>query len=208
MKKTDRPHISIQDALKKGWDLTQANASVLVWIILTAFVFLFGPPILVSVLRQMDRQLVASFVNILGVVVTTIISIGLIRITLDLHDKQKVEFDDLYSGGRHFINYFITSFGVSIISVLGMFLLIVPGIIWGIRFQYATTLVVDEGLQPIEALQKSWQITKGHTWKLFLFAAVTTLMSVVGLLLVGIGFLVIWPVILLANISIYRKLNA
>ncbi|MEA3324508.1 MAG: hypothetical protein U9Q37_05135 [Euryarchaeota archaeon] len=54
------------------------------------------------------------------------------------------------------------------IVVGGLILLTIPGIIWAIKFQFFDYLIVDKGLGPIDALEKSSEITRGVKWDLFI----------------------------------------
>jgi hypothetical protein len=59
---------------------------------------------------------------------------------------------------------------ISILSalavLLGLVLLIIPGIIVAIRFVFGSTVLVVEGRKGTKALGRSWQLAKGHFWKL------------------------------------------
>jgi len=65
----------------------------------------------------------------------------------------------------------------TLITLVGTILLIIPGIIWGIKFQFFGYFIVDKGLEPIEALKRSAAITKGVRWSL-LFLALSLLVSI------------------------------
>jgi len=56
--------------------------------------------------------------------------------------------------------------------MLGFLLFIIPGIILMLKLLSGFFLIVDEDLGVIDALKKSWKITKGFKWKLFLFVLV------------------------------------
>jgi hypothetical protein len=76
----------------------------------------------------------------------------------------------LRDGGKRFWPYV----GMSILSaiglVLGLILLIVPGVILMIRWSAASGFLIGDGEGVTDALSKSWQATKGHSWAIF-FAA-------------------------------------
>ena len=72
--------------------------------------------------------------------------------------------------------------GMTILSalgtVLGLVLLIVPGIILLIRWSAASGYVIGERRGVTESLGKSWEATKGHSWPI-LGAAVVLFLGVV-----------------------------
>lgn len=69
-------------------------------------------------------------------------------------------------------------------------------------------LVVDKGLDPIEALKRSFQITAGKFWDLLLFVLIMLGINILGILCLGVGLLITLPLTSLALIYIYRKLEA
>lgn len=77
-----------------------------------------------------------------------------------------------------------------------------------IKLQFYSYFIVDKNAGPIEALKKSWAITRGVKWDLFLFGLLLGLITLAGLLALVVGLFVAIPVGLLANTYVYRKLLA
>lgn len=71
--------------------------------------------------------------------------------------------------------------GMAILSwigiIVGLILLIVPGVILLARWSAATGFVVGRREGVIEALGSSWEATKGHSWPIF-FAAILMFLAV------------------------------
>ena len=86
---------------------------------------------------------------------------GLIRIPLRLHDNKGVGFTDVFSCFLLFFNYLFGAILYGLIIFVGIILLIIPGIIWAIKFQFYSYFIVDEGLGPIEALKMKFFDYKG-----------------------------------------------
>ncbi len=139
---------------------------------------------------------------------STLISMGATAFYLAAHDNpQTVEIAQLWHPQK-FWSFLGTSLLVSIVVVLGMLLLIVPGIIFALMFMFATFIVIDRGLGPIEAMKESKRITTGYKWKLLGLGIVLTLLNVVGILALVVGLLVTVPVSVLAATRAYRELSA
>jgi uncharacterized membrane protein len=85
-------------------------------------------------------------------------------------------------------------------------LLVIPGIIWSIRFHFFSYLIVDKGVSPIEALKKSSKITKGTKWDLFLFGILLVFINILGALALLVSLFVTMPATMVANAFVYRKL--
>jgi uncharacterized membrane protein len=79
-----------------------------------------------------------------------------------------------------------------IIISVGLALLIIPGIYWAVRFQFAFLHIVDTDAGIISAFKKSYAITKNNFWSLLLFNAITLFCRAVflplGLLMLVYGY--------------------
>ena len=87
-----------------------------------------------------------------------------------------------------------------------MILLIIPGIIWGIKFQFFSCFIVDKGVGPIEALKRSSVITKDAKWDLFLFNLLLILINLLGAICLLIGLFVTIPTTMVDWAFVYRRL--
>jgi len=90
----------------------------------------------------------------------------------------------------------------------GTILLIVPGVIWAVKFQFFSYFIIDKGLGPIEALKKSSAITKGVKWNLLGFDLLIGGIALLGVLALLIGLLAAIPTAMIAMAFVYRKLLA
>jgi uncharacterized membrane protein len=86
-------------------------------------------------------------------------------------------------------------------------LLIVPGIIFGLMFMFATFIVIERELGPIDAMNESHRLTRGHKWQLFGFVLLLVLVNLLGLLALLVGIFVSIPVSTLAFVHAYRVLG-
>jgi uncharacterized membrane protein len=135
------------------------------------------------------------------------VGLGLIHVNLKFTTEHTAKFSDLLTKLPLFWTYFISSIYYSCIVLVGTLLLIVPGIIWGLRYQFFGYLIVDQGLKPKVAFQASKKLTHGHLGKLFLFGLVLLGINLLGALALLVGLLVTIPVSLLAIAKVYRLLS-
>ncbi|EKD96462.1 MAG: hypothetical protein ACD_24C00035G0005, partial [uncultured bacterium] len=105
------------------------------------------------------------------------------------------------------LKYLLGSLLYGAIVMIGLLLLIVPGIILAVKYQYLMYLVIDEELGPLEALGKSGRITNGNKFNLFIWGLVMALVNVVGALAFFVGLFVTIPLTSIASAYIYRKLS-
>jgi uncharacterized membrane protein len=108
--------------------------------------------------------------------------------------RQKVVLKDVQVGFYHYLNVIFSRLLVLFLVGLGIVLLIVPGIIVACRLAFVDYLVVDKGLDPVQAVQESWKMTKGYGWRIFGMALLALPIALLGLIAFGVGiiFSVMW----------------
>ena len=94
-----------------------------------------------------------------------------------------------------------------IIAGVGLLLCIIPGIILSVRFQFFGWAIVDRELGPFEAMQESWELTRGSFWNLVLLWLVLAGINILGALALGVGLLITSPMSMVAVGFVYRRLE-
>ena len=192
------------EAIRFGWETVKSNFWLFIGVLIVTGL-INGVPGAVS--DAIDVPLLVVLIALASFVVNMVVSIGLIRFSLRFCDNEKGKFSDLFAHFNLFFKYFFASILYGLIILGGTMLLVIPGIIWAIKFQFYGYLIV-EGSGPIEALKKSWAITAGSKWNLFLFGLLLGLVNLLGLICLFIGLLVTIPITMVAIASVYRKLLA
>jgi len=134
--------------------------------------------------------------------------IGLIKITLDVYDKKEVTFHQLFSADLAMVwRYVIGSFLYGLIILGGFILLIVPGIIWSLKFQYYAYGIIDKNMGIIESLKYSAKITKDNKLNIFWFNLLSGLIMIAGFIALYVGIIFAMPIVFLAMVWVYRWLE-
>lgn len=188
-----------------GWDITKSNIGFFIGLLIVAGLIQYVPDIVATIIEA-DAPALSLIIRIASFVLSVIIGMGLIKICLRFCDGEKGEFSDLFSCYPLFFKYLVGSILYGVIVVVGLILLIIPGIVWAIKFQFFDYLIVDKGLGPIDALEKSSDITRGVKWDLFLFAILLGIINLMGFLCLVVGLFVTIPVTMVAIAFVYRKL--
>jgi len=188
-----------------GWDTTKSNIGFFIGLLIVAGLIQYVPDIVAAIIEA-DAPALSLIIQIASFVLSTIIGMGIIKICLRFCDGEKGEFSDLFSCYPLFFKYLIGSILYGLIVVVGLILLIIPGIIWAIKFQFFDYLIIDKGLGPIDALEKSSEITSGIKLDLFSFAILIGIINLVGLLCLLVGLFVTIPITMVATAFVYRKL--
>jgi hypothetical protein len=109
--------------------------------------------------------------------------------------KIKPDFEYLIKGFmENYLHIVLANLLVCALVILGMFALIVPGIIIACRLAFVSYIVMDKKLDPIEAVELSWKLTRGHGWQIFLMGFVSIFIILFGLILMIVGIFpaIVW----------------
>lgn len=113
--------------------------------------------------------------------------------------KIKPDFEYLIKGFmENYLNIILANLMVFALVVLGFFALIIPGIIIGCRLIFVSYIIMDKKLDPIEAVELSWKLTRGHGWTIFFMGFISIFIIIFGLMLLIVG---IFPAIMWVNSS-------
>jgi uncharacterized membrane protein len=201
----NKPHFSKKEAVKFGFGLAKKNLLYFIGVYVTFILVSIFSSALRNIVSPQKEVLVYLLLYVVAYIINLIIAMGILKIGLEFVDGKKPPFKTLFYY-KPLIKYFLGTLAQEIIVIVGFILLILPGIIFAIRLQYTPYLIVDKNLGPIEALKKSWSVTRGSTWNLFFFGILLALVNILGLVCLIIGLFVTVPTTMLANTSVYRKL--
>jgi hypothetical protein len=102
--------------------------------------------------------------------------------------KIKPDFEYLIKGFmENYLHIILANLLVIALVVLGFFALIIPGFIIACRLAFVSYIIMDKKLDPIEAVELSWKLTKGHGWQIFFMGFVSIFIVIFGLCLLIVG---------------------
>ncbi len=82
--------------------------------------------------------------------------------------SDKLEISNMFEAFRNYWNAILANILVGVIVVIGLILLIIPGIVFACKLAFTPYLVVDRKMEVIEAVKESWRMTDGHAGTVFL----------------------------------------
>ena len=174
------PDLSPGHLFARSWPLFKENMGLLV-----------GAFVVYSILVGMGSNAAGdgsgSLLSLVAFVLTGPLTAGLYAMMLHVHRHEPVVFPDLFEGFREFGR----AFGVYVLSflavVLGLILLIVPGVILAVGLWPALFLVMDDDLGVMDALKEAWAMTDGYRLQLFVLGVVLFFVFLAGLLAFVVG---------------------
>lgn len=200
---------SIKEALRKGHEITRANWKFLIGAVAINFILNYIPDLMRRV--NDDNSAVTAFVlfvmSVAAWCLRKIYELGLIKVNIDLLEGKKPQFDKLFSTTNLLLKGIAGDILYGLIVLGGLILLVVPGIIFAIKYQYYNYLIADKGMGPIEALRHSGEMTQGVKWRLLGFNLLLGLINLAGALALVIGLFYTIPLTLIASTFVYRLLS-
>jgi uncharacterized membrane protein len=197
---------SIKEAVGFGFEKAKVNLFfyiVLFLIIIAIYIAYF------AIQSALDSQMgkdASLLMNLVNWVLSAVLSLGAVNIALKIVDNKKPVYKDIFFTDPKLLFVFIISNILrQIVVVVGFILLIVPGIILSIKLQYIDYLIVDKKMG-FEAINKSWDMTKGVKWQLFLFGLTLALINILGFIAILLGLFITIPLSMIAAAYVYRKL--
>jgi len=109
--------------------------------------------------------------------------------------NEKIDISELLDGFKNnYLNIVLANLLTFAIIGIGFVFLIVPGIILACRLAFVSYLVMDKNMEPVAAVEKSWEMTRGYGWKIFGMGLLVLPIFIAGLLcfIVGAFFAIIW----------------
>ena len=105
--------------------------------------------------------------------------------------REKIEIKDMFAVfERNYWNAVIAGLVTGIIIIIGLIMLIVPGIIFACRLAFVPYLVIDQKMEAMEALKASWAMTKGHGWTIFFMGFLAFFIVIAGLIVFFFGVII------------------
>lgn len=163
---------SIKEVIQKSVDIIKDN---FVFCLLFALIWI-GLPIILSTLvggisktndptKSTANLCLFGFCYLWGFIFIQ----GIYKIILDLTKTGKSSLEKLIPKDFNLtIKMAFAAFIYGVICVIGLVCLIIPGIYLAIRLQFSPFLIAEKNYEVIESFKKSWQMTEGYVFKLFL----------------------------------------
>jgi uncharacterized membrane protein len=132
---------------------------------------------------------------------------GIINGSVKVARGEDVTAPDFFVSWKNLGNYVIGSFLFGFIVGVGTLLLVIPGIIWGLRYSMYGYYIVTQGAGPMEALQMSADATDGHKSQLFGLCLASTGVIILGVLCLVVGLVWAIPAVDIAWGTVFLELS-
>ena len=189
--------VEIEKAVRFGWDTVKKD-----------FWYFVGLALVVGILGSIGNihHKSPNPWTIIGMFVTAWTTAGYLKLTLSYFDGKKLPFGDLFTQFKYYWRILGATILVALIIIGGLFLLVIPGIYWALKYQYTLVLIIDKDLGISEAMGESARLTDGVKLRLLGLCFTYLGVIIVGAIVLGVGILVAMPIVWMASIFVYRSL--
>lgn len=196
-------NFSIKEVISGGWQAMKKNF----WFFVLFLIVTCTIEGVSSSFSDSKNDLTMNIAGLIGLFVSTLVSLLATKIALDATHDKKLSIDSLKGVLEHYWNFLIVTILMGLIVLGGFILLIVPGFIWAIQFSMAPYLIIDKKMSIMEALKESSKMTHGKKWQLFAFGLNLIGINILGVLALGIGLFATVPTSMVADALVYEKLK-
>ena len=116
-----------------------------------------------------------------------IFSYGVDWIYLKAIRDQEIDLKEMFIGFNNYVNIVLAHLLATAIIGIGFVFLIIPGIFFACRLVFVPYIVMDRNLDAVKAVEKSWQMTAGHGWKIFYMGVISFFIILLGLIMLIVG---------------------
>ncbi len=193
--------IKTRDLIRESWMLYKNN-----FLFLTKIsAWLLIPAVILTVLPIFDTG--GEFFGIINIFLLLVylftifflasfISIALVMAINGLLKQEKVDMKAIYNASySKILSYIWISILVTLATLAGTLLLIIPGIIFSIWFSFSLYILILEELKGTQALSASRELVRGYFWPVlwrwiapyFVYGLLLTVIFVIPIYLIGLG---------------------
>ena len=104
---------------------------------------------------------------VIGIAAYPVYTIGVVFYIASIISGEYLDTKTLWKLGIKFwLPYIVLSIFAGVVVTLGLILLVIPGVLFAIRFSFSEFDLLLNQSKPIDAMRNSWAATKEHMWEI------------------------------------------
>lgn len=199
------PKFTISNVFTRAWKCTKSQLWILVgllvgYIIISFTLSMFAMPV-------QHSRIGTGVVRVVSAIIGLVFSLGYTKNMFQALDGIEPQFSAYGQQSAKILTYFLASLLMTVVVGIGLCVFIIPGIYLALRLQFYQAFIVEENAGILQSLKRSWAITEGQTWPLFLLSLSMLGILTIGFILFVVGILFAIPVIYMMYGETFRRLN-
>lgn len=190
------PDFEIREILEKGWEMFKSRPF-----------FHLGFLVIIVGSQALFNAAFEEFLFIYTIFLAPPLVVGYYLIANRISLGDFFDFQDYFGGFKFWLPVVVTNLLSSLLTVLGLFLLLIPGIYLGVSYIFSLLFVIFGGFDYWESMEFSRKLVTANWWKFFAFILVLFLLNIAGLLLFIVGVFVTVPVTYLSIYVLFEQLT-
>lgn len=197
--------LAVEGLFNQAWELTKKNAWVLVeW----GGVLLLSQLILMIWASFFGSSWMYWFIQVTAILIHAFFQVALTRAFLRMVRGKKVGFGDMFWFEPKALGAYLVASVFYVIAVLaGLVAFVVPGVMLALLYSQYLCVIVDQKTAAVAALEKSVRLTRSQIGFLLEYMGWALLLLVFGVLALGVGLVVVVPVVVVSAFLVYEALR-
>lgn len=207
--------LSVKKTLVDAWGLYKQHpvklSGILLLIVVSTFIMQYVPAWIgasSSESTNTTQATLAAQLLLLSFFIQSYLMMGWVRVNLKVAKGEQWSVKDLFPHALSFVKYEITSWMLMVIVLVGLILLVIPGLLFSLMFAQALNLIIDKNSGIFQSLGESRKLMKGNWGVYSLLITVTVGINLLGALLLGLGLLVTIPLTTIMIAKAYTVLQS
>jgi uncharacterized membrane protein len=194
----------ISALVDEAWSIFKKSWMTLLGFFVLYMVLTMAPGMIASSIFERNSGM-GGLLQLLIIIWNIIVGMGWMNVMLKVSRGNAPELNDFWEKAPDIIKYVLGVILYFLIVCGGLILLIIPGVIWSIKYMFIPFLIIDKGMGPMEAMRTSAKMTDGIKWDLVGAGMVLALVAYSGILALFVGLLVTVPVASIGGYLVYHR---
>ena len=201
--------LEFEAAFSRTWEIFKSQMGIVIGAVLIVGAVnfglsMFGDAISIALENEEIGPLVVAVFNMGSWLVNTFLGIGQTIVLLNVARGRPARIGEIMEGGPYFLRILGGSIVFGLMVLVGVLLLIIPGIILALMFGQYYMLIIDRNVGVFDAFGMSRQITDGNKMTLLGISLAGGFLAIgVTLVTCGVGILIVGPYLALMSPVIY-----
>jgi len=197
---------SITDVLKEAWQKTDGIKGTFFAVGIVFILITVGISLIFTVISGMSEGtfLIGLLQQLIFMVIVYPFLVGIMMIGVRRSVELPVSFSMAFGYFGYTIPIIIAAFLMSVLTIIGTLLLIIPGIYLSVAYLLTLPLIVEKNLGAWRAMEASRKAITHHWFKVFFTYFIMGIIYIISIIPLGIGL--IWTAPMMVNVGgiLYR----